>query len=63
MEDELESIWKEAAVSSSGYYPSIFLDGLRKVMETLDKIFGAPAGIRTYQFPNMILERHSYSSR
>jgi hypothetical protein len=33
MNDELETIWKEALVTNSRYYPVIFIEGLRKTKQ------------------------------
>jgi hypothetical protein len=35
MNDELERIWKEAAVVDLRYYPGIFLEGLRNITRDL----------------------------
>jgi hypothetical protein len=34
-DDELERIWKEAVITYLGYYPSNYLEGLRKIMKHL----------------------------
>jgi hypothetical protein len=35
--DELESIWKEAILAYSRYYPSKFLEGLRKATRNFNE--------------------------
>jgi hypothetical protein len=43
MSDDLERIWKEAAMAYSKYYPGICLDGLRKTTENLSQVTSVPA--------------------
>jgi hypothetical protein len=49
------SIWKRAVVDLPTYTA---LEGLRNITESLRKIAGVPAEIRTEHFPNKSLERY-----
>jgi hypothetical protein len=55
--DELETMWKEAAVVLLRCYPSVFLEELRKTMHNLSWDGRCPAEIRTQNLPNTNLER------
>jgi hypothetical protein len=57
MTDELESVWKEAIGAQSRYYPSICLDGLRKLQKTLGRTTSVPTEFRTRRLQNTRLER------
>jgi hypothetical protein len=48
-EDEMESIWKEAASTSSQYHPGIYLEHLSKTMRYLKRA-GVTAKIRTERY-------------
>jgi hypothetical protein len=37
MDSELENIWKKAIMTKLKYYPRIYLEGLRKTMNTLSQ--------------------------
>jgi hypothetical protein len=45
--NELEMIWKEAALALSLYYSGIFLERLRKTIKTLVRIADVPVEIQT----------------
>jgi hypothetical protein len=46
-DNELKVIWKQASIASSGYYPSISMEGRSKTT-----IAGVPAEIRTEHVSN-----------
>jgi hypothetical protein len=48
MNDELERAWKEAVVFCLKYYPSICLEGLRKLRKLSVKVTGLRAEISTH---------------
>jgi hypothetical protein len=47
-----KSIWKEAAVDSSKYCPAMYLEGLRKITNTLVRIADVPGKILIENFLN-----------
>jgi hypothetical protein len=61
MKDELERIWEEEVMALSKYYPSICLEGLRKIMEN-GRLTGVPGEIQTEKFQNMNLKFCQYAS-
>jgi hypothetical protein len=52
VDNRFESIWKEAFLGSSMYYPGSCLEGSRKSMNTLVRIGGLQAEIRTEYLSN-----------
>jgi hypothetical protein len=50
--DELEGIWKEAAVAKTRYYPGIYLEGLGRVLSVV--IYIGLEKARTVNVPNKI---------
>jgi hypothetical protein len=59
---ELKTIWKEAIMASLRYYPSIFLEGLRKPLKNLFRISNIPAQIETECLPHVNVEFYHYAS-
>jgi hypothetical protein len=55
MIEELEGIWKEAAITYLWFLPDIYLDGLRKPQKSSVSIADVPAEIQTEHLPNASL--------
>jgi hypothetical protein len=58
MNDEFESIWKEAVMTLPRYCPGICLEGLRK--RSTIRIAAVPAKIQTEHLPNVRVGRYRY---
>lgn len=61
MGDEFEIILKETVVTASRYYPSIFLELLRKTTTISVRIASVPTKIRTEQPQNTSVEQCRYA--
>jgi hypothetical protein len=62
MHDEMWRIWKEAVVTSSGHYPGICLEGLRKTTKTSIRTAGVLAEIRIERLSSTSPERQHYAN-
>jgi hypothetical protein len=58
----MERIWNEAVVPQSKYYPSIFLESLKKTTENLIRTVGVQAEIRTQHLPDTSLQQYNSTS-
>jgi hypothetical protein len=59
--DELERIWKEAAMAYPRYYPEIFLGWLRKTRKNLSQDFRFPGRDLNRTLPEYSAERYLYT--
>jgi hypothetical protein len=62
MNDELKRIWKEMVVLWSRYYPTIWLEGLKKPQKPSVRLDGALSKMKTKQFWNMSQDCYCYTS-
>jgi hypothetical protein len=60
--DELERIWKEAAVAESGYYPGICLEGVKEITKDLIQVSRCPGRDSNKHFPNRSLGLYHHSN-